>query len=417
MSSGEAPMQGRSAICQGDDAGVATSGAQLLAKMTTLAAQHNAIDLVQGHSDISGPPVLAQALQSAVDNRFNQYSEAGGLRALKLIVARLAMQCGYGRYDPDQEVLIATGCTAALYAAARALISPGDEVIIFEPFWHLYPPIVRAAGGVPVALPLARRDGRYRLDGQLLRAAVGARTRMLLVNSPHNPTGMVLDRQELQLLADVAIANDLIVLSDQVYEFLTFDDSQAGSIATLPGMRQRTVIVSSASKTLSITGWRVGWALAPRPLMAPIESAHILLTYCAPTPLQLALAHSLEWAMSNDYLPRLRQLYGRKRDLLFRGLRSAGFDPAMPEGGFFITAQAPCLNGDDVIRYCVELVNAAGVAVLPARWFFDRAERAGTAVRVSFCKLDDALDGAVSRLKIWQSSERRHQSASVLTQS
>jgi N-succinyldiaminopimelate aminotransferase len=378
-------------------------GAALVARMTTLASKHGAVDLVQGYPEIDGPPVLAQALHRAVENRFNQYSATAGLQALKETVARLSAQSGCGRYDPDEEILIATGCTAALSAATRALIEPGDEVILFEPFWHLYPPLVRAAGGVPVTVPLTRRDGRFALDAERLRTAVGPRTRMLLVNSPHNPTGTVLDRHELQVIADVAIRNDLLVLSDQVYEFLTFGEHEVASIAALPGMRERTVIVSSASKTLSITGWRVGWALGPASLIMPVHAAHILLTFCAPTPLQLALAQSLDWAMETDYLPGLRQLYRQKRDLLFHALQAAGFDPVLPEGGFFIAAEVPCETAEDATRFCVELVNTAGVAILPGRWFYDDAKNAGAAVRFSFCKHDAALAEAARRLAAWRS--------------
>jgi len=376
---------------------LATQGAEIVARMTGLARKHGAVDLVQGYPEIEGPKILASAVQEAVEGRFNQYSPTGGLPALKTVVARLAALDG-ADYDPEQEVLITTGCTAALCAAIRALIAPGDEVILFEPFWHLYLPLVRGAGGIPVIVPLVRQGPRFALEADLLRRAVSARTRMIIVNSPNNPVGTNMDRRELQLLADVAIQNDLIVVSDQVYEFLSFEDPEVSSIAKLPGMRERTVIVSSASKTLSITGWRLGWALAPRELMEPIHSAHILLSFCAPTPLQFALAKSLEWAIANDYIPSLRQVYLHKRELLCEALHGAGFDLIVPDGGFFIVANVPCASAEETIQYCVDLVETAGVAALPARWFFDSAERAGSAVRFSFCKRDAALKEAAQRL-------------------
>ncbi len=377
-------------------------GIELIERMMALAAECDAVNLVQGHPDFDGPELLARSARSAVENGRNQYTAAAGIPELKRIIARSAAGRGIGDYDPDGEVVITVGCTAALSAALRALVAPGDEVIMFEPFWHLYQPLILDAGGIPVVVPLSWREGQFELDPARLDAAIGARTRLILLNTPHNPTGKIFSRDELRFLADRAIDHDLFVISDEVYEFLTFDGIAHESIAAIAGMRQRTVVVSSASKTLSITGWRVGWAMGPRPLIRAVLDAHILLSLCAPTPLQFSLAETLDWAVSTSYLTGLREQYARKRDLLFNALTETGFHPTLPKGGFFMLAKVPCNTAEETNRYCDELTRRAGVAMLPAHRFFEGSSDTAGAVRVSFGKQDASLVEAARRLEAWQ---------------
>ncbi|MCX5123631.1 pyridoxal phosphate-dependent aminotransferase [Streptomyces sp. NBC_00347] len=372
-------------------------GTTIFAEMSALAVKTGAINLGQGFPDTDGPEAIREAAVRALrDGRGNQYPPGPGIPELRTAVAD-HQQRFYGlTFDPDTEVLVTAGATEAIAATMLALLEPGDEVIAFEPYYDSYAACISMAGATRVPLTLRAPDFRPDLDA--LRDAVTDRTRLLLLNSPHNPTGMVLTREELTAIAELAVERNLIVVTDEVYEHLVFEGEHIPLIS-LPGMRDRTVSISSAGKTFSFTGWKVGWVTASVPLVTAIRTAKQFLTYVSSGPFQYAIAEALR--LPDDYFTGFRADLGAKRGILADGLTAAGFEVFQPQGTYFITTDIAALGEKDGLAFCRSLPERCGVVAVPNAVFYDDPEAGRSQVRFAFCKREDVLREAASRLQRW----------------
>ncbi|MGW5352523.1 pyridoxal phosphate-dependent aminotransferase [Streptomyces sp. NPDC004031] len=371
-------------------------GTTIFAEMSALAAATGAINLGQGFPDTDGPEAVREAAVRALrDGRGNQYPPGAGVPELRTAIAGHQRRFYGLEFDPDTEVLVTAGATEAIAAAMLALLEPGDEVIAFEPFYDSYAACVAMAGGVRVPLTLHAPDFRPDLDA--LRDAVTPRTRLLLLNSPHNPTGTVLTPAELSAIAALAVEHDLVVVTDEVYEHLTFDGARHTPLITLPGMRDRTVSISSAGKTFSFTGWKVGWVTGSRDLVTAVRTAKQFLTYVASGPFQYAVAEAL--ALPDAYYDAFATDLQAKRDLLSDGLRDAGFDVYTPQGTYFVTTDIAPFGETDALTFCRTLPERAGVVAVPNSVFYDHPTAGRTQVRFAFCKRPEVLTDAAQRLR------------------
>lgn len=381
---------------------LAEFGTTIFAEMSALALRTGSINLGQGFPDTDGPEEVREAAVRALrEGRGNQYPPGPGIPELRTAIAA-HQERRYGlSYDPDTEVLVTAGATEAIAAALLALLEPGDEVIAFEPYYDSYAACIAMAGGtrVPVTLrPHVDEGGAsFRLDLDELRAAVTDRTRLLLINTPHNPTGTVLTRAELAAIAELAVERDLLVVTDEVYEHLVFDDAEHLPLAGFPGMRERTVTIGSAGKSFSFTGWKVGWITAAPGLVAAARSAKQFLTYVSSGPFQYAVAEAL--ALPDSYFTAFRADMLAKRDLLAAGLAEAGFGVFKPAGTYFITTDIRPLGERDGFAFCRALPERAGVVAIPNAVFYDHREAGAPFVRFAFCKQAEVLQEAVKRLK------------------
>jgi len=369
----------------------------IFAEMSALAVRTGAINLGQGFPDTDGPPAMLLAAEQAIADGVNQYPPGPGTPDLRAAIAGARKRDRAQDFDPDTEVLVTVGATEAIAAAVIALCDVGDEVLVLEPHYDSYPAVVAMAGARHVSVALRPDDtGRFALDPEALRAAVSARTRMLLLNSPHNPTGTVLTREELAAIADVAIEHDLVVVTDEVYEYLTFDGTEHIPIATLPGMAERTLTISSAGKSFSATGWKIGWACGPAPLVAAVRAVKQFLTYVGGAPFQPAVALALRTEL--DWVLGMRGELQDKRDRLCAGLQAAGFGVFRPQGTYFVVADIRPLGLDDGMAFCLDLPRRAGVVAVPQEVFYDDRAAGTRYVRFAFCKRDEVIDDAVARL-------------------
>ncbi|WP_406814191.1 pyridoxal phosphate-dependent aminotransferase [Mycobacterium sp. M23085] len=377
----------------------------VFAEMSALAARIGAVNLGQGFPDEDGPPAMLKAAQEAIAGGVNQYPPGIGIAPLRHAIAA-QRQRRYGiAYDPDTEVLVTVGATEAIASAVIGLVEPGSEVLLIEPFYDSYSPVVAMASAQRVAVPLVP-DGRgFALDAEALRRAVTPRTRALIVNSPHNPTGMVLSADELAAIAEVAIAADLLVITDEVYEHLVYS-APAGRrhlpLAGFDGMAERTITISSAAKMFNCTGWKIGWACGPAHLIAGVRAAKQYLSYVGGAPFQPAVALALE--TEDAWVAGLRATLQARRDRLAAGLIDVGFEVHDSAGTYFLCADPRPLGYDDSGAFCAALPEKAGVAAIPMSAFCDPAATQGPAdvwnhlVRFTFCKRDDTLDEAIKRL-------------------
>jgi N-succinyldiaminopimelate aminotransferase len=362
--------------------------------MSALALQTQSVNLGQGFPDSDGPDFMLEEAQAAIAAGINQYPPGRGIAPLRVAIADHTRR-HYGlSYDPDTEVLVTTGATEALAASVLAFVDPGDEVIALEPFYDSYAASIDLAGGRRVGVGLFGPD--FRLDHAELAAAFTERTKAVIVNSPHNPTGVVLDRADLAEIARLAIAHDVLVICDEVYEHLTFDDAEHLPLATFPGMRDRTIRISSAGKTFSATGWKIGWALSTPELISGITAVKQFLTYVSGAPFQPAVARALN--EGDDWVERARQQLQDKRDRLAAGLRDVGLTPVVPRGTYFMSTDVRPLGYADGVEFCRDLPTRCGVVAIPHQVFYDRVEAGQPYVRWAFCKADDVLDEAISRL-------------------
>jgi N-succinyldiaminopimelate aminotransferase len=361
--------------------------------MSGLAIRTGAVNLGQGFPDADGPASVLEAAREAIAAGANQYAPGNGVAVLRQAIAR-HQQRHYGLdLDPGSQVLVTTGCTEGIAAALLGLVEPGDEVIVLEPYYDSYVAMIQMSGGVRRVVTLRAPD--YRLDADELRAAVTPRTRFLIVNSPHNPTGTVITRAELQVIADVAIEHDLVVITDEVYEHLTFDDHEHVPIATLPGMFERTLTLSSAGKSYSVTGWKVGWATGPADLVAAVLAATQWLTFTSGAPLQPAVAHGLDH--EPDWPRALARDLQARRDLLCDGLAALGLDVRRPEGTYFVLTDISALGWKDGMEFCLALPERAGVVAIPTQPFHD-TDAGDQLVRWAFCKEASVIEEALERL-------------------
>jgi N-succinyldiaminopimelate aminotransferase len=369
-------------------------GTTIFAEMSALAVETGSVNLGQGFPDTDGPRAVAQAAANAVlDGRGNQYPPGPGVPELRQAIADHQHRFYGLDYDPASEILVTAGATEAVAAAMLALVEPGDEVIAFEPYYDSYAASIAMAGGVRV--PVTLRPPGFRPDLDALRAAVTPRTRAILVNSPHNPTGAVFTRDEMTEIARVAIEHDLLVVTDEVYEHLVYSGEHV-PMASLPGMRERTVSISSAGKTFSFTGWKIGWVTAAADLVAAVRAAKQFLTYVSGGPFQYAVAEAL--AMPESYFTDLRDDLRMKRDLLSGGLADLGFEVYPSDGTYFVTTDIRPLGETDGIEFCASLPGRAGVVAIPSAVFYDNREAGRTQVRFTFCKRPEVLKEALSRL-------------------
>ena len=365
----------------------------IFSEMSALAVRTRSVNLGQGFPDVDGPPdVIARAVTS-LESGLNQYAPGPGVPALRQAVAR-HQQRHYGLdLDPDSQVVVTTGCTEGVAAALLGLVNPGDEVVVLEPYYDSYPAMIQMAGGV--RRPVTLRAPGFRLDVDELRAAVGPRARFLLLNSPHNPTGSVLTRAELQAVADVAIEHDLVVITDEVYEHLVYDDHAHVPLATLPGMFERTLTLSSAGKSYSFTGWKVGRATGPAELVGAVLAAKQWLTFTSGSPLQPAVAFALD--EEPDFPAHLAVDLQQRRDLLCSGLGAVGLDVHVPEGTYFATTDIGSLGWDDGLSFCLALPERAGVVAIPTQGFHD-SDAGRHLVRWAFCKQPEVIEEGLRRL-------------------
>jgi len=364
-------------------------GTTIFAEMSALALTTQSVNLGQGFPDTDGPPEILEAAVAAIRGGVNQYPPGPGIPELRhAIAAHQARRYGL-EHDPDAEVLVTAGATEAIAATIMALAGPGDEVVLFEPYYDSYAACVALAGATrrPVTL---RRDGTgWGFDPNELRAAVNERTKLIVLNTPHNPTGKVFTPAELQLIAELAQERDLVVVADEVYEHLVFDGRTHVPIATLPGMRERTVTISSAGKTFSVTGWKIGWLCAPPHLVAAVRTVKQFLTYVNGAPFQPAVAQVLPHA---EKLAPAAELQAQ-RDLLCAGLAELGHDVVVPQATYFATVDV----GGDAVAFCRELPRTKRVVAIPSSVFYDT--RAGDRyVRFAFCKQGAVLSEALRRL-------------------
>lgn len=373
----------------------------IFAEMSALASRTGAINLGQGFPDSDGPPAMLEAAQQAIRDGYNQYPPGPGTPELRQAIALARARDRGQAFDPETEVLVTVGATEAIAAAVIALVQAGDEVIMLEPHYDSYPAVVAMSGAKHVSVQLKATSERFALDLDDLAAAISPRTRMILLNSPHNPTGTVLTRAELTGIAALAIEHDLIVVTDEVYEYLTFDGVEHIPIGTLPGMAERTITVSSSGKTFAVTGWKIGWACGPQELIAAVRAAKQFLTYVGGAPFQPAIAYALEHEL--DWVVDLRNSLQRKRDRLSEGLLAAGFDIVRPQGTYFVVTDIRSVSHTlhrpaDGMAFCLDLPELAGVVAIPQEVFHDDPAAGKPFVRFAFCKQDQIIDEAANRL-------------------
>jgi N-succinyldiaminopimelate aminotransferase len=369
-------------------------GTTIFAEMSALAVETGAINLGQGFPDTDGPDLVKQAAVDAIRAGHNQYPPGIGIRELRTAI-RAHQERFYGlEYDADSEILVTAGATEAIAASMLALCGPGDEVVTFEPYYDSYAACIAMAGATRRVVTLRTPD--YSFDPEGLRAAITTRTKLILLNSPHNPTGKVFTRAELALVAELAQAHDLLVVTDEVYEHLVYEGEHV-PMATLPGMRDRTITIGSGGKSFSFTGWKVGWACAPPDLVVAVKTAKQFLTYVSSGPFQYAIAVGLQ--LPDAYFAEFRNEMLDKRDRLCAGLADAGFDVLRPQGTYFVTVDIRSLGETDGLAFCRSLPHRCGVVAVPSVVFYDDVEAGAPLVRFACCKRTEVLDEACTRLK------------------
>ena len=372
-------------------------GTTIFAEMSALAIETGSINLGQGFPDTDGPEAMLERAAYGIRHGENQYPPGPGVPALREAIAE-HRQRDYGlSYDPASEILVTVGATEAISAAVLGLCDPGDEVVVFEPYYDSYAATIALAGATRAVVPL-RPDvsGRFGFDLDELRRAITPRTRLMLLNSPHNPTRTVLNREELEAIAAICVERDLTVVTDEVYEHLTYDGTEHIPIATFPGMRERCVAISSAGKSFSVTGWKIGWVCAPPQLLRSVNTVKQFLTYTHNPSMQHAVADALRHEMA--WVRALRDSLQERRDQLAEGLERVGMRVTRPKGTYFIQADVRPLGTSDGEKLARELPHRAGVVGIPTAAFCDSPDVGGPFVRFAFCKRPEVIDEAVQRL-------------------
>lgn len=368
-------------------------GETIFATMSALALEHDAVNLGQGFPDTDGPAEVLEAAREAISAGHNQYPPSIGIPQLREAVAAHQEQHHGLVLDPRDEVLVTSGATEAISASVLGLVEPGDEVVVFEPSYDSYSAVIALAGGTKRTVPLDLPGLSF--DPGRLAAAFSDRTKVVLLNTPHNPSGKVFSREELEVVADLARRHDVWVISDEVYEHLTYGVPHV-PIATLPGMRERTLTIGSAGKFFSVTGWKVGWVSGPAPLVRAARVVKQFLTFTTASPLQHAVAAALR--LGPTPLTDLRDSLRRRHDLLAEGLTAAGLSVTPSQGTYFVVADAAPLGVDDALSWCMELPAAAGVAAVPVSVFCDDPAATASLVRFAFCKQETVLREGTRRL-------------------
>ncbi|MGW6728167.1 pyridoxal phosphate-dependent aminotransferase [Nocardia sp. NPDC055029] len=372
-------------------------GSTIFAEMTELAVRHDAVNLGQGFPDTDGPAGMLEVARAAIADGLNQYPPGRGMPVLRQAIADDRARRYGTAYDPATEVLVTVGATEGISAALLGLVEPDQEVVLIEPYYDSYAAAVALAGARRRTARLVPDGDRFVLDLDSLRAAITPKTRMLVINSPHNPTGSVLDRADLTAIAELAGEHDLLVLADEVYEHLVYDGAEHISISTLPGMRERTIVVSSAAKTFNVTGWKIGWVCAPAPLLDGVLAAKQFLTFVGGGPFQPAVAHAINAEL--DWVRAMRDGLSDKRLRLSAALRDTGFGVAASSGGYFVCADIRPLGARDGLAFCRELPARLGVVAVPVSVFTDHPGEWKHLVRFTFSKRDETIDEGVRRLR------------------
>lgn len=373
----------------------------IFAEMSALAARIGAVNLGQGFPDEDGPAGMLKVAQDAIAEGVNQYPPGLGIPALREAIAAQRLRRYGVHYDPDTEVLVTVGATEAIAASVIGLVEPGSEVLVIEPFYDSYSPVIAMAGCRRVVVPMVA-DGRgFTIDIDALRDAITPDTRALMLNSPHNPTGTVASAAELAAIAELAIAHDLLVITDEVYENLVFDDLQHLPLAALPGMAERTVTISSAAKMFNVTGWKIGWACGPAELIAGVRAAKQYLSYVGGAPFQPAVAQALN--DEDGWSATLRDTFEARRNRLAAALTDIGFAVHDSHGTYFLCVDPRPLGYSDSTTFCAELPERAGVAAIPMSAFTSGDQGWNHLVRFAFCKRDETMDEAIRRLGVLKS--------------
>ena len=366
----------------------------VIREMTRLAHLHGAVNLSQGFPDFPAPAEVKEAARRAIESDINQYAITWGARSLRQAIARKFERLYGVPVDPEREVTVTCGSTEAMMATLLAILNPGDEVVVFEPFYENYGPDAILSGAVPRFVKL--RPPSWTFDADELARAFSARTRAVIVNTPNNPTGKVLTRAELETIADLCRRHDALAVTDEIYEHILYDGAVHVPMASLPGMAERTVTINGMSKTYSVTGWRVGWTIAPAVLTNAIRKVHDFLTVGAAAPLQEAGALALD--LPATYYTSLADAYARRRDRLLPILERAGFRVYRPAGAYYVMTEIEGLGWDDDLAFARHLVENVGVAVVPGSSFYNDPRDGRRQVRFAFCKKDETLDEAERRL-------------------
>ena len=378
---------------------VAGFGTTVFVEINALAREHGAVNLGQGAPDFDGPPEVLAAAVTAVNSALNQYAPGTGMASVRAAIAAHAERFYQQKVDPESQVLVTSGATEAVFAAILGLTDAGDEVLVFEPVYDSYVPNMVMAGVTPRYVPL--RGENWTFDPDELAQAFGPRTRAIIINTPHNPSGKVYSREELSCIAALCQKHNVIAITDEVYEHIIYDDAVHTRLATLPGMAERTLTISSLGKTFSVTGWKIGWAIGPESLITAVNRAHQFITFAVASPLQAAAATALGLPLS--FFETLRAMYQGKRDFLLGTLKRAGFDALKPQGSYFIMCDwrgiAPANVTDDV-QFAHWLTKEIGVACIPPSIFYQDADKhlGKNLARFSVCKKDETLGAAAERL-------------------
>jgi len=372
----------------------------VIREMTRLALRHGAVNLAQGFPDFAAPDEIKRAAQDAIAGDVNQYAITWGAKDLREAIARHVQHYQGLVVDPEAEITVSCGSTEAMIASLLAVVNAGDEVVIFEPFYENYGPDAILADAVPrfVRLrPPEREGGEWSFDEQELRSAFNGKTKAIIVNTPNNPTGKVFEREELELIRDLCVEHGVLAITDEIYEHILYDGTEHISIATIDGMRDRTITINGMSKTFSVTGWRVGWAIAPPKLTGAIRKVHDFLTVGAAAPLQAAGAVAL--SMPEGYFRGLGESYRKRRDLLLPVLRQSGFQCFVPRGAYYVMTDVSDFGYENDLAFARHLVEDIGVAVVPGSSFYRNPADGAQQVRFAFCKRDETLLEAGRRLQ------------------
>lgn len=375
---------------------VASFGVTIFTEMSALAVQHEAINLGQGFPDFPGPDFVKRAAAEAINADLNQYAPSHGMPRLRRAIADDWLAQHGVDVHPDAEITVTSGATEALLSSMLALVNHDDEVIFFEPFYDSYVPQVTMAGGVPKVVRLHPPHWNY--DPDELRAAFTEKTRLFLLNTPHNPTGKVFSRDELEEIAGLCREHDVIVLADEVYERITYDDARHVPISTLPDMWNRTLTINSTGKTFSMTGWKIGYVTGAPELHPPLRIAHQFNVFATATPLQEAMAVALETAAASDYYPQLRRDYAQRRDHLAAILADSGLPPLPVQGSYFLLSDITDVGFQSDVEFCRYLVTEVGVAAIPPSAFYLDPETAPPLARFCFAKRPETMEAAAERL-------------------
>ncbi len=369
-------------------------GTTIFAEMTALALRHDAVNLGQGFPDFDGPDFVKRAAIAAIEAGKNQYARSHGIPELNTAIAEHRARFYDLAYDPDTEITVTHGATEAIASTILALCDVGDEIVLFEPYYDSYLATIAMAGATARVVTLRAPD--FRFDPNELAAAIGPRTKAILLNSPHNPSGKVFSREELELVAKLCREHDLVAITDEVYEHLVFTGEHV-PLATLPGMRERTAMISSTGKTFSFTGWKIGYVCAPPDLSKAVRTAHQFVTFCLGQPFQLAMAAALR--AGDDYFEGFIRDYRARRDRLCEGLASVGFGVLEPAGTYFVCTDIRPLGFDDDMALCRLLPEKVGVAAIPNSAFYANKQEGRHLVRWAFCKTDAVLDAGIANLR------------------